>query len=71
MTIAGHSFNDTPQGRVCSCGRRWVDIMGVTRADIGKPHIAHVGNLNEREALECEAECERFWSVAMGREVVG
>ena len=61
MSIAGHSFVDTPHGRVCGCGRRWVDIASVTRDDIGKLDIAHSGALNGQEADEIDAERERLW----------
>jgi hypothetical protein len=36
MTIAGHEFTERMEGRTCMCGRRWVDISGVTKEDIGK-----------------------------------
>jgi hypothetical protein len=67
MTTAGHVFTEQIEGTVCACGRRWVDISGVTRADIGQPHIAHVGTLNEREFEEIVAKRERDWRAAMGR----
>jgi hypothetical protein len=67
MTIAGHTFVEGIDGRVCTCGRRWVDISGVTRADIGQMHIAHAGSLNQREFDEIVEERERFWRAAMGR----
>lgn len=51
-TIAGHSF----VWGVCTCGRRWTDIRNTTQADVGKPNIAHIGNINAREVTEIEAE---------------
>lgn len=61
--IAGHSFTDTPAGRVClGCGKRWADIAGTTLDDVGKPDIAHIGALSEQEANEIIAERDRIWS---------
>jgi hypothetical protein len=61
-TIAGHTFQDTPHGRVCAgCGKRWVDLACVTRADVGKPDIAHEGNLSGNEVDQIEVEKERIW----------
>lgn len=67
MGIAGHVFVDEGGSLRCSCGRRWVDIMPVTRADVGKPDIAHYGSLTLNEAIECEEECERFSRLVRGR----
>lgn len=61
MSIAGHTFVDTPHGRVCACGKRWADIACATRADSGKLHIAHTGALNDAEADEIAAERDRIW----------
>jgi hypothetical protein len=60
-TIAGHTFADTPAGRVCSCGKRWTDIASATRANIGEHGWAHHGELIEREADEITAEVARIW----------
>lgn len=62
MTIAGHTFIDSPTGRACACGRLWVQIAGTRHDDIGKPHIAHIGDLNVAEFEQIEAERERIWS---------
>jgi hypothetical protein len=65
--IAGHVFTETPdRGRACSCGRRWVDIAGSTRDDIGRPDIAHYGALSEAEFAGIEAERDRLWTISMG-----
>lgn len=69
--IAGHTFTDTPSGRVClGCGKRWTDIAPATRANIGEHGWAHHGELIEREADEIIAERERIWeavaTVAVG-----
>ena len=61
MSIAGHTFEDTPHGRVCGCGRRWSDIASTTDADVGKMDIAHSGALNKAEADEIAAERDRIW----------
>ena len=66
-TIAGHYFTDSPHGRICVavlsggavCHRRWLDIRNATSADIGKPHIAHIGNLTTTEAEQIAAERDR------------
>lgn len=65
-TIAGHTFVDTPMGRMCSCGRRFVDICGTTKADRGKPNIAHHGNVNDTEIDEIDAENSRIWDALCG-----
>ena len=67
MSIAGHTFVDEGFGGRCSCGRKWVDIMPVTRDDAGKRDIAHVGVLTTQEGIECEIECERFYRLALAR----
>jgi hypothetical protein len=59
--IAGHDFQDTSAGRVCSCGVRWVSIANATKADLNQLHVAHAGTLNERELAEIEAERARIW----------
>jgi hypothetical protein len=62
MTIAGHTFHDTPHGRVCSgCAKRWDDIASATLEDLGKLDIAHTGALNAAEAAEIAAERDRIW----------
>ena len=65
-TIAGHTFVVLPHARVCECGRRWVDIAGVSKSDIGKTDIAHNGALTEAEYEQIVAERERLWSVGIG-----
>jgi len=60
MIIAGHSFAETHLGRACAvCLRRWIDVRNVTLADVGRPGIAHVDPVNEREIKEIIAERER------------
>ena len=66
VIIAGHTFTETPEGRRCHCGRRWVDIAGTQPDQIGHPHIAHVGCLTTAEYCQIEAERERGWALAMG-----
>lgn len=48
-TVAGHTFAGVGSDEKCECGIYWHGIWGVTREDIGKPNIAHSGDLNERE----------------------
>jgi hypothetical protein len=48
--VAGHAFVNGQ----CSCGRRWLDIQWYTKADVGQPGIAHMGNLNGPEAEQIE-----------------
>ena len=69
VTIAGHTFTETPEGRRCQCGCRWIDIAGTQADQIGHPHIAHVGCLTTAEYVQIEAERERGWALAMGRSV--
>lgn len=47
---AGHKFED---GR-CRCGILWVDIRNTTAEDVGKPNIAHHGNLNQAEITQIQ-----------------
>ena len=69
--IAGHTFVDTVNGRICvaerynsetsafiPCHRKWVDIMGATMADVGAKGIAHLGLLNAEEVKQIQAERE-------------
>lgn len=60
--IAGHSFVDGTNGRVCSCGRRWVDICGASDADLDQLHVAHTGALNHAELAQIHAERDRIWA---------
>jgi hypothetical protein len=46
---AGHIFVDGIHGLRCACGRQWVHIQGTQESDIGKPDIAHYGNLTRSE----------------------
>lgn len=63
LTIAGHTFVEGMEGRVCSvCGRRFVAIAGATRDDLNKPDIAHSGFLIERELEEIQSEVARIWT---------
>lgn len=66
--IAGHHFEDTPNGCRCTrqtsdgtglCYRSWLDIRGASADDVGKPDIAHVGSLNDLELKEIIVERER------------
>lgn len=56
--IAGHRFSLEGQ---CSCGKRFGDISGVLREDIGKREIAHTDHLTENEYNQIVAERERIW----------
>lgn len=63
MTIAGHTFTDTPGGRICDCGRRWLDVLAAREFwRSGETDIAHQGALNEAEVAELNAEVERIWA---------
>ena len=64
--IAGHTFDETPMGRMCVCGRRWIDICGTTKEDQGKPFIAHHGSVNAVEIEEIAAERDRIWDALCG-----
>ena len=59
--IAGHTFS-LPGGR-CSCGRRFSDISGVTRADVGLYGLAHTGALTEFEYDQIQREIARLWGL--------
>ncbi len=63
--IAGPVFHDSPIGRVCDCGARWVDALMARRSDVGMLGFAHTGALLEREYLEIEAERDRIWECGM------
>lgn len=64
MMVVGHDFRDGHLGRACvlllnggdTCRRRWVDIRNATLADLDKPNIAHVGNLNHGEIDQIVSE---------------
>ena len=56
LTIAGHKFIDgvcrtkvRRDNEDADCNRHLVDLMCVTPADIGKPHIACSGDLRDYE----------------------
>ena len=65
-TIAGHTFVWTGHGDICSCGKRRVDLCGITRADIGKPGWAHYGDLSAHEYEQVVAMLERMWLAGAG-----
>ena len=55
ILAAGHAFNHSPgTGFVCDCGRRWNDIRGLGKAEVGQDRIAHVGSLTKYEAQSIE-----------------
>lgn len=68
MMIAGHDFRDGHLGRACVgmirladgteivCNRRWVNVRNTTLADLDKPNIAHIGNLNHGEIDQIVSE---------------
>lgn len=71
-SIAGHNFDSGPLGNICSnthyvdgvevrCNKNLVDILGATRADIGKEGWACVSTLSENEYNQIEAERNRIW----------
>lgn len=64
MVIAGHEFK--PFEDRCSCGKRLIDLMDVTRDDIGKHGIAHIGVLHGVEFDQIEAYKERLLDAAKG-----
>jgi hypothetical protein len=65
--IAGHSFQETTHGRVCSaCGKYYAEIGVVDIGDIGKTGIAHVGALTPREYDEIQRENDRIWALLVG-----
>lgn len=57
-TIAGHPRAIVSQGW-CACGIMWAKLRYVTADCIGKAGYAHVGNLNETEFNEVQAEVAR------------
>lgn len=52
MKLAGHEF--APFQDTCSCGKKLLDLMSVTKADIGKEGISHYGAMNEIEYQSIE-----------------
>ena len=56
MPIAGHEFNSWD---VCSCGKRWTDIMHADHDCIGKIGFAHSADLRDYELDQIEVERER------------
>lgn len=64
--IAGHSFENLPQGRACSaCGQLWVSIACTTEGDIDKLGIAHTGRVNAVEVKEIRDEVQRIWDATV------
>jgi hypothetical protein len=66
MTIAGHTFSDGPNGLVCVCGKRKLDVLLAHKDDIDQPDWAHVGNLSKAEYEEIDRERERLWELGKG-----
>ena len=67
MTIAGHTFIDTPEGRLCrDCGKLWVDVALAHKEDINHLGWAHQGALTEHEYQQIEAERDRLWNLGKG-----
>lgn len=64
--IAGHTFADTPNGKICHCGMRWDYILSARRENIGETGWAHVGALNDREYDEIEAARDKVWEALTG-----
>lgn len=58
LMIAGHVFPLFDER--CTCGMRLPDLTGTTRDDIGKPNIAHVGQLTGFEYDQIEAYRDRL-----------
>jgi hypothetical protein len=78
VMIAGHSFADTPMGRVCTspasdgriCCARWLVVRTADECDIGATlGLAHVGTLNSLELEQIRtaraAEEAIAWSAVM------
>jgi rubredoxin len=66
-TIAGHTFEETPDGRKSKvCGKKFVDIAGVTEDQIEKTGWAHSGTLTRTEFKEIKDEVNRLWEVGKG-----
>lgn len=66
MTIAGHTFVEDVNGRVCGCGIRWREIMGATEEHVGQKHWAHIADLRTYELKEIHAERDRVWDLLLG-----
>lgn len=60
-SFAGHFFQDTPQGEVCGCGKRLVDVINATEDDIDHPEKAHYGDLTRHEYDQIVAARESRW----------
>jgi len=58
MAIAGHTYDLSGW---CTCNRRFGDISGVTKEDIGQKGWAHTGELSQREFDEIIAERDRLY----------
>ena len=67
MTIAGHTFIETLDGRKCrDCGMLWVDVALAHKEDIGKMGWAQNGALTEHEYKQIDDERNRVWELAKG-----
>jgi hypothetical protein len=72
MTLAGHTFAVGPNGSACStCGRRLIDVLTATVADIGRYGVACYGALSEGEYNGIEAERDRLWRAVMAAASAG
>lgn len=57
--VAGHTF----KFGVCTCGRKWVDIMHVDDTCLDMEGYAHTGRLSQPEINQIKAERERLSGV--------
>jgi hypothetical protein len=62
LQMAGHTFdmNVVGQPRCIYCQKPYILLLQCTREDIGKPYIAHSGDLTEAEWDTIAAEQNRL-----------
>jgi len=59
--IAGHTFYETPSGRLCHCGMKWTMLLTATEDAISQPDWAHNGLLARFEYDQIKDERDKLW----------
>lgn len=69
--IAGHTFFEGLNGRVCCCGTKWKDIMGATEEHVGKVSWDCTGLLTTVGLAQIQREKNRVWELVVAAAVAG
>lgn len=60
--VAGHTFDSCD---MCTCGRRWIDIMHVDESYVDNVGYAHTGGISRSEITQIQNEKQRRDAVYM------